>query len=69
MGGRLFTDKLVFGGWKFTAFGRLTVPPHPLLLAPPTLVARPEASKPLIRFVAVCSFYLSCSFFNRYQKN
>ena len=39
MGGRLFTDKLVFGGCKFTAFGRLTVPPQLLLLTLPTLVA------------------------------
>ena len=50
-------------------WARLPVPHPLLLLAQPTLVARPEASKPLIRFVAVCSFYLSCSFFNRHQKN
>jgi hypothetical protein len=40
MGGRLFTGKLVFGGCKFTAFGRLTVPHQLLLLNLPTLVAR-----------------------------
>jgi hypothetical protein len=39
MGGRLFTDKLVFGGCKFSAFGRLTVPHQLLLLTLPTLVA------------------------------
>ena len=38
MGGRLFTDKLVFGGWKVLVFGRLTVPPWLPLLTPPTLV-------------------------------
>ena len=47
MGERLFTEMRVIWRLEVLALGRLTVPPHSLLLTPPTLVARQRKSEDL----------------------